>query len=167
MVRHGIPTASFRVFDDFGAAEEYVFNEQRDLVIKASGITSGKGVFLTRSDQEALQALKKLMLHKDFSEAGNQVIVEEVLKGNEASIIVLTDGLDFQIISSARDYKRLNDNDSGPITGGMGCHSPVPILNASITEIENLMIRPTITGLRRDGLSYLQSAHAVYLVIFQ
>lgn len=167
MVRHGIPMALFRVFDDFGAAEGYVFNEQRDLVIKASGITSRKGVFQTRSDQEALQALQKLMLHKDFSEAGNQVIVEEVLKGNEASIIVLSDELDFQIISSARHYKRLNDNDSGPITGGMGCHSPVPILNASIIEIENLMIRPTITGLRRDGLSYLQSAHAVYLIIFQ
>ena len=162
MIRHGIPTASFRVFDDFGAAEKYVSNEHRDLMIKASGITFGKGVFLTRSDQEALQALETLMLHKDFSEAGNQVIVEEVLKGNEASIIVLTDGSDFQIITSARDYKHLNDTDSGPITGGMGCHSPAPILNASMGEIESLIIRPTITGLRSDGLPYLLSTRTVY-----
>ena len=161
MVRYGIPTASFRVFDDFSTAEKYVSNGQRDLVIKASGITSGKGVFLTRSDQESLQVLEKLMLHKEFSEAGNQIIVEEVLKGNEASIIVLTDGSDFQIISSARDYKHLNNADSGPITGGMGCHSPAPILNASMTEIEHLIIRPTITGLRSDGLPYLISTRAV------
>ena len=154
MVRHGIPTAAFRVFDNFDTAEKYVSNERRDLVIKASGITSGKGVFLTRSNQEAIQALEKLMLDKEFSQAGAQVIVEEALEGNEASIIILTDGLDFQTITSVRDYKRFNDNDNGPITGGMGCHSPASVLHTSMNEIEHLIIRPTITGLRRDGLSY-------------
>lgn len=92
------------------------------------------------------------MLDQIFGEAGSQVIVEEVLQGEEVSIVVFTDGLDFRIISSVRNYKRLNDADKGPNTGGMGCHGPAIVLDARMTEIKRTVIRPTIMGLQDKGL---------------
>lgn len=155
MRRHGIPTASFQVFDDPDTAERYVRNANRPLVIKADGLAGGKGVVVADDVHQAVQAIDAIMRRRIYGDAGAKVVIEERLEGQEVSLHVLTDGADFVVLGAAQDHKRLGERDTGPNTGGMGAYVPVPAFDA---EMEARALReivvPTLRGLASEGVLF-------------
>src|SRR5215831_742509 len=149
MKQNNIPTANFRIFSNSEDAADYVNNRNSRVVIKVDGLASGKGVFIPSRTEDALDAIKKILVKKEFGEAGNKILVENKLIGRELSLIVLTDGSSYRLLAPARDYKRLLANDIGPNTGGMGSFSPVPFFSAEIYEKTiKRIVEPTIRGAR-------------------
>lgn len=155
MQRCNIPTAQFRVYNRIDEAKEFLTRAHFPLVIKADGLASGKGVFICKDLLAAEEALNQIMKKKIFKEAGKQVIIEECLEGEEASILVVSDGNDYVILESSQDHKRLFDDDLGPNTGGMGAYSPSPAIFGDLLEkIDARIIDPTIRGMKRDGAPF-------------
>lgn len=155
MKRHGIPTAEYRSFTSYIHAEEYVRMKGAPLVIKADGLAAGKGVIIAQSVDEAIEALAKTMKDKAFGDAGNRVVVEECLTGEEASYLVFTDGETILPMASSQDHKRIFDNDQGPNTGGMGAYSPAPVVTPEVErKIMDKIIKPTIRGMASEGVKY-------------
>jgi phosphoribosylamine--glycine ligase len=153
--RHGIPTADFQVFDRAAAAHEYVRRAQRPLVVKADGLAAGKGVVVAGTPEEATDAVERMMVGRAFGSAGDAVVVEEVLPGEEASFHVVTDGERFVSLAPAQDHKRLKDGDFGPNTGGMGAYAPAPVVGpAQEAAILSRIIEPTLAGLRKEGIPF-------------
>jgi phosphoribosylamine---glycine ligase len=155
MKRYGIPTAEYGVFTSHLHAEDYVRMKGAPVVIKASGLAAGKGVFVAQTMDEAVQALRLIMKEKVFGEAGEKVVVEEYLEGEEASFMAFLDGKTIIPMASSQDHKRVFDGDEGPNTGGMGAYSPAPVVTRELEEIimERIMW-PTMRGLRSDGITY-------------
>jgi len=155
MKSHGIRTAEYRVFTSYLHAEEYVRFKGAPIVIKADGLAAGKGVFIANTMDEAMDALNAIMKDKAFGDAGNKVIVEECLRGEEASYMVFTDGKSIVPMVSSQDHKRVFDGDKGPNTGGMGAYSPAPVVTGELEKIvlEKIM-KPTIRALRSEGINY-------------
>jgi len=154
MTRHSIPTAEYRTFTDYDAAKQYVKSISHKVVIKASGLAAGKGVFLPETRDETIQALKEIMLDRKFGDAGGEVVIEEFLEGEELSILTFSDGKTFKSLPPAQDHKRIFDGDKGPNTGGMGCYAPTRIASASVLdEIDKCILDPTFEGLRQEGKS--------------
>lgn len=164
--RHNIPTADFAVFDDPEKAADFLLNYQNyPVVIKADGLTGGKGVFIARQFTEALVTVSDFMTRKKHGEAGSRIIVEEFLRGKECSLIFLTDGENIIPLIPARDYKRLRDNDQGPNTGGMGSYSPIPDVSEDLVrKVIEMIIRPTLTGLANEGCSYHGALYAGLMI---
>jgi phosphoribosylamine--glycine ligase len=155
MGRRGVPTAAFRIFDDLEKAEEYIRSAASPVVVKADGLAAGKGVVVSKTVEEAVSAAKDMLVEKKFGSAGNKIIVEECLKGEEASILVITDGHNILPLASSQDHKRVFDGDKGPNTGGMGAYSPTPAISDEMfDEIIDSIVRPTIDGLREEGIPY-------------
>jgi len=155
MGRYGIPTAAFRIFDDMKKAEEYINSVGAPIVVKADGLAAGKGVFVANSVDEAVKAARAMLEEKVFGSAGNKIIVEECLMGEEVSIQVLTDGTNIVPLASSQDHKRIFDGDKGPNTGGMGAYSPAPVINDELFgRIKKTILQPTIDGLREEGMPY-------------
>ena len=155
MRRFGINTADFEVFDNPDQAKAYIDSRPFPLVIKADGLCAGKGVIIAGTKEEAISATDSMMLKKDFGPAGEKIIIEEYLKGEEASIILISDGKDYILFPPSQDHKRIFDNDKGTNTGGMGAYSPAPIVTDTlIRRIEKEIIRPMLDGLRREGTPY-------------
>jgi phosphoribosylamine--glycine ligase len=157
MKRHGIPTASYETFSkgELEAATRYLENLKPPFVLKADGLAAGKGVVICSSRTEAQQELESMLSGTRFGSASDKVVIEEFLDGIEMSAFVLTDGRDYVILPSAKDYKRVGEGDTGPNTGGMGSVSPVPFADESfMTNVEDRIIKPTIRGLADDGLDY-------------
>jgi phosphoribosylamine---glycine ligase len=154
--RHDIPTAVvYGVCNDLEQARAAMASAKWPLVIKADGLCAGKGVLVTKSEVEAAAFMERLMDGKEFGEAGKQVLIEEGLAGEELSYIILTDGTNFVPLAPARDHKRAYDNDEGPNTGGMGAYSTDSILPAALeSEIARTVVRPTLDGLRAEGIPY-------------
>lgn len=156
MQRHEIPTADvYGVYVE--ALEAYTALDSVDwpVVIKAEGLCAGKGVLVTASADEATEFLERVMVNREFGEAGSRVMMEEALAGEELSYIILTDGKDFVRFAAARDHKRAYDNDEGPNTGGMGAYSADELLPGSLEKtIVETIVRPTLDGLRSDGVAY-------------
>ncbi len=154
--RHGIPTASvIGICDSAGEAREALKSTRWPAVIKADGLCAGKGVLVAASMEEADAFIHRLWDVGEFGDAGKRVLIEEGLAGEELSYIILTDGKDFIRMAPARDHKRAYDNDQGPNTGGMGAYSMDSILPAALDElVVSTIVRPTLEGLRRDGLEY-------------
>ena len=152
MRKHGIPTAEFRVFDDYEAAARYVEFIPVPVVIKADGLAKGKGAIICKTNKDAISTLKSLMLDKIFGSAGEKVIVEEFLEGREVSILSITDGKSILVLETAQDYKAAYDQNKGPNTGGMGAYSPTEILTEMLyREIEKQVLVPTIHAMKREG----------------
>lgn len=150
-----VPTAKFKVFNSFDEARAFVQREGAPIVIKADGLCAGKGVFVCETLEEAMDALHKILVDKVFGEAGQKVVIEEKLSGEEASFIVITDGENFKALPTSQDHKRLLDHDEGPNTGGMGAYSPTPLIDNLLKEkIENKVIRPILEALKREGHPY-------------
>lgn len=155
MKRCGVPTAEYKVFSSYLHAEDYVRMKGAPIVIKADGLAAGKGVIVAKTVEDAIAALKLIMKDRAFGEAGNRVIVEECLDGEEASFMAFTDGKTILPMVSSQDHKRIFDGDKGPNTGGMGAYSPAPVVTPELESIvmEKIM-RPAIKGLRSEGIIY-------------
>lgn len=155
MAKYAVPTADFRVFDNPDKAKKYINEKNAPCVVKADGLAQGKGVVVAKNKEEALEAVTAIMEDRVFSDAGNRVIVEDCLEGQEASILVLTDSKDAVALASSQDHKRVFDQDKGPNTGGMGAYSPAPIVTPQIfEEIMQKVIYRTINGLKKEGIEY-------------
>jgi phosphoribosylamine--glycine ligase len=155
MAKYEVPTADFQVFDNAKMAKIYLERIGRPCVVKADGLAQGKGVVVAKDIDEAVQAVDAMMEEKVFGSAGNQVIIEDCLEGQEASILVFTDAKEVIPLVSSQDHKRVFDNDEGPNTGGMGAYSPAPIITPEVfQEILEKIIYRTIDGLAKEGIIY-------------
>jgi phosphoribosylamine--glycine ligase len=157
MQRHGVPTAAYHSFTYSKLEGGYQFLEilKPPYVLKADGLAAGKGVLIIDDLNEAKQELKSMLGDGKFGKAGEKVVIEEFLKGIELSVFVLTDGKNYKLLPSAKDYKRIGEGDTGLNTGGMGAVSPVPFADAAFLEkVENNIVKPTIAGLAKDNIDY-------------
>ena len=157
MERHNIPAAASKTFTRETLQEgfDYLPTIGLPIVLKADGLAAGKGVLICTSLQEAQQELIEMLTNAKFGEASAKVVVEQFLQGIELSVFVLTDGTNYKMLPSAKDYKRIGEGDTGLNTGGMGSVSPVPFADAAfLKKIEDRMVIPTIEGLKNDGISY-------------
>ena len=157
MLKHNIPTAKSKTFSvaELEQAYQYVDSCNVPVVLKADGLAAGKGVIIADSHKLAKQTIKEMLQDKMFGEASAKVLVEEFLKGIELSVFVLGDGKDYLILPEAKDYKRIGEQDTGPNTGGMGAVSPVVFADdAFMRKVEEQVIKPTIKGLKADGIEY-------------
>ncbi len=155
MRSHGIPTADYRVFTSYLHAEEYVKFKGAPIVLKADGLAAGKGVFVAASVDEAMDALKQIMKDRVFGEAGDRVLIEDCLRGEEASFMAFTDGKTIVPMVSSQDHKRIFDNDQGPNTGGMGAYSPAPVITEELqTVVMEKVMKQTIRALKAEGITY-------------
>jgi len=155
MKQNSIPTADFKVFSEYGAAVDYIKSAGAPIVVKADGLAAGKGVFVARSVDEACKAAHSILEERIFGDAGNQIIVEDCMEGEEASILVFTDGKNIMLLESSQDHKAVFDGDEGPNTGGMGAYSPAPVITPEIENsiIKNILI-PAVHGMNFEGCPY-------------
>jgi len=161
MKKAHVPTAPFATFDDPQAARAYVRQLGAPIVIKADGLCGGKGVIVASTLSEALGAIDLLMEDRIFKQAGERIIVEEKLEGQEVSIIVITDGNTAVPLLPSQDHKRLHDHDKGPNTGGMGAYAPVPLVTDALTQqVMEQIIRPTLKGLAGEGILFRGALYA-------
>jgi phosphoribosylamine--glycine ligase len=162
--RHGIPTANSATFTRETFDPLYVQKQRTPIVVKASGLAAGKGVVIVDSIAEAI-ATARAMFDGQFGDAGEQVIIEEFLQGEEASFIVMADGKNILPLASSQDHKRRDDGDHGPNTGGMGAYSPAPVVTPAMhARIMKQVIEPTVRGLEKDGMPYTGFLYAGVMV---
>lgn len=157
MRRHQIPTAKYESFTAETLQKGYEFLETLSppYVLKADGLAAGKGVLIVQQLEEAKAELKNMLMNQKFGAAGKKVVIEQFLSGIELSCFVLTDGTNYKILPTAKDYKRIGEADTGLNTGGMGAVSPVPFADASLMQkIENRIVKPTILGLQKEKIIY-------------
>jgi phosphoribosylamine--glycine ligase len=155
MKKYNIPTASFEIFEDSESALNYIKENGAPIVVKADGLAAGKGVIPCRTEKEAEEAVKQIMVDKNFGDAGNKVILEEFLDGEEASILAFSDGSTVIPMASSQDHKRVFEGDRGPNTGGMGAYSPAPVVTEELeNDIYCSILVPTIEGLKASGIDY-------------
>ena len=152
---NNIPTATFGTFTDQVAAKQHIERHPAPYVIKADGLAAGKGVVISLTVNDALDVVDKILVKKVFGEAGEKVVIEEFLEGEEVSFMVLTDGQHILPLASSQDHKRVFDNDQGPNTGGMGAYSPAPAVTPAVQKrIFDEILNPLLTGLKRKGITY-------------
>lgn len=155
MLKYGIPTALFAVFDDYPLALKFIKTQKYPLVIKADGQCAGKGVVVCQNVKEASIFVTTLMKDKIFGISGNKIVIEECLEGPEVSFMVATDGNNFISLLPSQDHKRIYDNDRGPNTGGMGAYTPIPYVGRNlIKRIETEIVGPTLRALKKEGCIY-------------
>lgn len=165
MMRHGIPTSEGEIFDDPEDAISYIKKVGAPIVVKADGLAKGKGAFPCRDLQKALDAVNSIMIDRDFGDAGNKVIVEEFMEGEEASFIAFTDGKTVLPMASAQDHKPIFDDDKGPNTGGMGAYSPAPVVTDEIHDlIMKTIMEPVIKGMSAEGRLYKGALYAGLMI---
>ncbi|KAF2265461.1 phosphoribosylamine--glycine ligase [Lojkania enalia] len=156
MKRHGIPTAAYENFSSYREAMKYLDTVSHDVVIKADGLAAGKGVIIPQSKAEAQAALKEIMLDKEFGSAGDEVVIEEFLEGDELSILSFSDGSAIASLPPAQDHKRIGDGDTGPNTGGMGTYAPTKIAPLEVVDrIHEDVLQPTIDGMKAEGFPFV------------
>jgi len=153
--RHNIPTAAYARFTDLEAAKDYVTRQGAPIVVKADGLAAGKGVTVARTVNEAISALEDAMSDKAFGAAGEEVVIEECLVGEEASFFALVDGKTALPLAAAQDHKAVGDGDTGPNTGGMGAYSPAPVMDqAMIDRVMKEIVQPTVDGMAAEGIPF-------------
>ena len=152
---NGIPTAAFGTFTDAASAKHFIAEQKTPIVVKADGLAAGKGVLICATRAEADAAVDEILLGKAFGSAGEKVVIEEFLDGEEASFMVLTDGDHILPLASSQDHKRVFDNDEGPNTGGMGAYSPAPVVTPEVhRRILHEILAPLLAGLRKKNIRY-------------
>ncbi|MEA3406482.1 MAG: phosphoribosylamine--glycine ligase [Chloroflexota bacterium] len=158
---HGIPTAPYAIFEDYDRAKAYLQEHPAPIVVKASGLAAGKGSIVCQTDEEARQALDEIMRERAFGKAGDRVVIEECLEGEEVSVLAFSDGQTVVPMALAQDHKPAYDGDLGPNTGGMGCYAPAPLLDeATLERVMNEVLQPAVDGLRRAGTPYVGALYA-------
>ena len=155
MRKYGIPTAEFRIFSELVPARRYIESINGPVVVKVDGLAGGKGSFVCKNTGEALKTVEEIMEERAFGPAGERVVVEEYLEGEEVSVLALTDGKTIVPLEPVQDHKALYDGDKGPNTGGMGAYTPVPLFNAGLaSRVEKEILVPTVHAMKREGRSY-------------
>ncbi|WP_275315109.1 phosphoribosylamine--glycine ligase [Tenacibaculum bernardetii] len=157
MIKHNIPTAKYESFtaETLAQGKKFLETLAPPYVLKADGLAAGKGVLILTDLAEAKSELEEMLSNQKFGEASSTVVIEEFLNGIELSVFVLTDGKNYKILPSAKDYKRIGEGDAGLNTGGMGAISPVPFATDDfLQKVEELVVKPTINGLQKDGIDY-------------
>ena len=165
LARHKIPTAAYGNFSDFDRAEAYIRRVGAPVVVKADGLAAGKGVIIAQTVDEAIGAARDMLAGNAFGEAGHRVVVEEFLKGEEASFIVMVDGEHVLPLATSQDHKRVGDGDTGPNTGGMGAYSPAPVVTPEMHErVMREVIEPTVRGMQAEGNTYTGFLYAGLMI---
>jgi phosphoribosylamine---glycine ligase len=165
MARHKIPTAAHRTFEAAETAKAYVAERGAPIVVKADGLAAGKGVVVASSVPEAQAAIDRMMTQQALGAAGARLVVEELLEGEEASFIVMSDGAHVLPLATSQDHKRLRDGDAGPNTGGMGAYSPAPVVTPKIhARVMREIIVPTIQGMAQEGTPYMGFLYAGLMI---
>ncbi|MDD2658836.1 MAG: phosphoribosylamine--glycine ligase [Methylococcales bacterium] len=165
MIRHNIPTARYQSFTDKQMAIAYIRRQGAPIVVKADGLAAGKGVIVAQTEQEATDAVEDMLSGNVFGEAGNRVVIEEFLQGEEASFIIIADGKHALPMATSQDHKARDNGDKGPNTGGMGAYSPAPVVTAEIHDrVMNEVIKPTLRGMADDGLPYTGFLYAGLMI---
>lgn len=155
MKRHRIPTAAYENFSSYDDATKYLDSISHSVVIKASGLAAGKGVIIPQTKEEAHAALKDIMLSKEFGAAGDEVVIEEFMTGDELSILTFSDGHTIKSLPPAQDHKRIFDGDQGPNTGGMGTYAPTRIAPPELlAQVDKEILQPTVDGMRSEGFTF-------------
>ena len=158
---HDIPTAPYAIFEDYDRARAYLEEHPAPIVVKASGLAAGKGSIVCQTDDEACQALDEIMRKRTFGEAGDLVVIEECLEGEEVSVLAFSDGQTVTPMVLAQDHKPAYDSDLGPNTGGMGCYAPAPLLaRARLERVIDEVLQPTVDGMRHEGNPYVGVLYA-------
>ncbi|MCU0735342.1 MAG: phosphoribosylamine--glycine ligase [Methylotetracoccus sp.] len=165
LLRHRIPTAAYRSFEVASDAEAYIREQGAPIVVKADGLAAGKGVVVAQTEREAVDAVRDMLSGNAFGAAGHRVVVEEYLRGEEASFIVMADGRHALAMASSQDHKARDDGDLGPNTGGMGAYSPAPVVTPEVhRQIMDQVIRPTLAGMAAEGLPYTGFLYAGVMI---
>lgn len=165
MKKYGIPTAKYGVFTDAEAAKDYVRQEGAPIVIKADGLAAGKGVIVAETCDEALAAVADIMEDQEFGAAGNRVVIEEFMEGEEASLLCFTDGETIVPMISSQDHKRAYDGDKGPNTGGMGTYAPAPVMTPAMIEAtKEKILKPVIAAMKQEGRTYQGCLYAGLMI---
>jgi phosphoribosylamine--glycine ligase len=165
MQRHGIPTAAFGSFTDPKAAHDYIDRQGAPIVVKADGLAAGKGVVVAMTAAEAHDAVDRFLVDHTMGSAGNRVVIEEFLDGEEASFIVMADGRNVLPLATSQDHKRLGDGDTGPNTGGMGAYSPAPVVTPALhARVVREVIQPVISGMAAEGHQYTGFLYAGLMI---
>lgn len=163
--RHNIPTAAYQVFTELDSARTYINSRTTPMVVKADGLAAGKGVIIAQTHQEAISAAEEMLQQRRFGSAGNTVVVEDFLEGEELSYICMVDGTDILPLATSQDHKARDEGDTGPNTGGMGAYSPAngdtPQLQQQVIE---KIIKPTVEGMRADGHSFTGFLYAGLMI---
>jgi phosphoribosylamine--glycine ligase len=155
MRKYRIPTAAAEIFTNAQDASAYLETAPIPIVVKADGLAAGKGAIVARTRDEALAAVHRLMRAREFGDAGNQVVIEEFMEGEEVSVLCLTDGKNLCLLPAAQDHKAVFDHDAGPNTGGMGAYAPAPFMTAELlARVENEILRPTIAAMAKENRPY-------------
>ncbi|WP_203142875.1 phosphoribosylamine--glycine ligase [Marinobacter mangrovi] len=163
--RHQIPTAAYANFTDMDEALDYVREQGAPIVVKADGLAAGKGVIVAMTLEEAEDAIRDMLAGNAFGDAGNRVVVEEFLDGEEASFIVMVDGKNVLPMATSQDHKRVGDGDTGPNTGGMGAYSPAPVVTDAVYQrIMDEVITPTVEGMAKEGHPYTGFLYAGLMI---
>lgn len=165
MVRHRIPTAVYQCFTDAQEAIAYIKTQGAPIVVKADGLAAGKGVVVAMTEQEAINAVTDMLSGNAFGEAGNRVVIEEFLQGEEASFIVIADGCHALAMATSQDHKARDNGDKGPNTGGMGAYSPAPVVTQAVHQrVMQEVINPTLRGMADDGMPYTGFLYAGLMI---
>lgn len=165
LARHKIPTAFYKTFTDVAPARDYIHEKGAPIVVKADGLAAGKGVILAQSEDEAINAVEGMLSGNDFGEAGKRIVVEEFLKGEEASFIVMVDNKNILPLATSQDHKAINNGDTGLNTGGMGAYSPAPVVTSEIYDrTMQEVIEPTVRGMAEEGHPYLGFLYAGLMI---
>ena len=157
MSKYNIPTANFKSFDAKNCQDaiKHIKESEPPFVIKADGLAAGKGVFIVNTVEEGVTIIEDIMIRSKFGTAGDKIVIETFLEGVELSVFILTDGINYKLLPTAKDYKRVGENDTGLNTGGMGAVSPVPFVDAKLMgKIKSRIIEPTLHGLVQEGIEY-------------
>jgi phosphoribosylamine---glycine ligase len=163
--KYKIPTADYNVFTEVEPAIKYVKSKSTPIVIKADGLAAGKGVVIATTEEEAINTINDMLSGNKFGEAGHRVVVEEFLKGEEASFIVMVDGKNILPLASSQDHKARDEGDTGPNTGGMGAYSPAPVVDQAMHDrIMQEVIIPTVEGMESEGRTYTGFLYAGIMI---
>ena len=158
LARHNVPTAKYIETDSLEVAYKFIMSLEAPIVVKADGLCGGKGVIIAQTHDEAKKAISEMLSGKSFGDAGKKVIVEEFLDGYELSMFAICDGDDFILLQAAQDHKRLEDEDKGPNTGGMGAYAPTPLVDEELYQKgKDRIIRPSLDGMNKEKKVILKS----------
>jgi len=155
MKKYNVPTADYKFFTSYNEAQEGIHSMTPPFVLKADGLAAGKGVIICDNRNDAYNALDMIMKEKKFGKAGDKVIIEEFIEGEEASVLAITDGKDFVLLPNSQDHKNIFEGDTGPNTGGMGAYAPAPVIDdRMLNVVKNKIITPVIEGMQKEGRPY-------------